>query len=143
MALSVLIVDDNPDLLKLYVATFPVLAADITLLTAADGEQGLVAFFERTPRPDCVVIDISMPQLNGNQLVRTLRGDPDTADTPLIILTAMPPDQFQFEGFAAGTDRFLSKPVTPQALIDEIRAAVGISPEDRLQRYRAFAEEEG
>src|SRR5271165_5273071 len=84
--LTILLIDDNPKLIKLFTEALREMC-DYTLVTAENGIEGLEKFFE--VRPDCVVIDVKMPGLDGYQLVRALRGDPDSAQTPLIIMTAM------------------------------------------------------
>ena len=82
------------------------------MVGVSDGISGLEQFYEL--RPQCVVIDIKMPGLDGYQLVRALRGDADSASTPLIILTALAQQKDQFAGLAAGADLYLIKPVTPK-----------------------------
>src|SRR5262249_44859074 len=110
-----------------------------SVVTAADGAEGLRHFYE--DRRDCVVIDIRMPQLNGYQLVRALRGDPDTAGTPLIILTAMAQDIDRQGGLAAGADHYLVKPVKPLDLVAAIHHAITLSEADRRQRLRALLDD--
>src|SRR5215469_2915800 len=98
---TVLIVDDSRELLALITESLTLLG-DFTVLTAEDGANGL----ERAvaARPDCAVIDIKMPGLDGFQLVRALRGDSTTAAMPLVILTALPQDIYRFAGMASGAD---------------------------------------
>ncbi|SRR5579884_3519319 len=134
---TVLIVDDNPELLQVFAQGLP-LTGDFTVLTAADGAKGLEVAYEQ--RPDCVVIDIKMPELDGYQLARALRGDPETAAIPLIILTALPQDQAEFASLAAGCDRFLTKPVVPRELAAAIKDALATSEEERGSRLRTLAE---
>jgi DNA-binding response OmpR family regulator len=135
---KVLLVDDNEDLLD-------VLHEGLTnqgfiVEVATDGAAGLERFFEM--RPDCVVIDVKMPQINGYQLVRALRGDPDSASVPLLILTALPQDAERFKGLASGVDFFLLKPQTPTEIAEQIRRAMQISEAERQRRYLHLAEEE-
>jgi CheY-like chemotaxis protein len=141
MRSTILIVDDNPDLLSLYERSFPVLAEDLHVVVARDGEQGLTMFYDTSPRPACVVIDVKMPELNGNELTRGLRGDPDTADVPLIILTAMAQKEYRFQGMAAGADVYLTKPVSPHDLIVAIRQVVAIDPAQRQRSYQDLVDQ--
>src|SRR6478672_9932613 len=99
---TVLIVDDDPDLLQLLTDGLELLG-NFRVVQAVDGIQGLEQFF--VVRPDCMIIDIKMPGLDGYQLVRALRGDPESAATPLILLTALAQDQHQFAGLALGADQ--------------------------------------
>jgi DNA-binding response OmpR family regulator len=128
---TVLIVDDNPDLLDLLTEG---LSADFTIVTAADGAEGLARYFETTP--DCVVIDVKMPGLDGYQLARALRGDPATALTPLIMLTAMTQERDRFLGFIAGVDQYLTKPALPSEVRAAIHQALRVSDEERRRRWR-------
>jgi two-component system, sensor histidine kinase and response regulator len=134
----VLIVDDNPELLNVFVEGLP-LVGEYRVFTAPDGTKGLELYY--THRPDCVVIDVRMPEMNGYQLARALRGDPETAETPLIILTALPQDQAEFASLAAGCDQFLVKPVIPRELAAAIQMALSIQTEERAQRYMRLAGE--
>jgi two-component system alkaline phosphatase synthesis response regulator PhoP len=130
---TILLVDDNPDLLKALTITLSALG-NFTVATATDGGEGLEQFY--SVRPDCMVIDIRMPGVDGYQLVRALRGDPETWDTPMVILTALAQDRDQFAGFAAGADAYLVKPVKPQDLAAAIRHAIDTTAHQRGQRMR-------
>ncbi len=136
---TVLIIDDNPDLLQLFAQGLPEVG-NYTVITAEDGAAGLVLCHER--HPDCAVIDIRMPELSGYQVVRALRGDPQTAELPLIVLTALPAEQASFASLASGCDQFLVKPVLVSELHDAIQQSLAISEADRLQRMQKLAQEE-
>lgn len=135
----VLIVEDNPDLLDLLLLALPRLGP-FRVVGVSDGIAGLEQFYAL--RPQCVVIDVKMPGLDGYQLVRALRGDPETAATPLIILTALAQQKEQFAGLAAGADLYLVKPVTPQDLVAAIRQVIALSEADRLQRLQTLLDTE-
>ena len=92
-------------------------------------------------QPDCVIIDVKMPGLDGYQLVRALRGDPDSAATPLILLTALAQEQQQFAGLALGTDQYLIKPVTPREVVSAVARALVIREEDQRTRMHALLSE--
>lgn len=130
---TVLLVDDNPDLLRALTITLAALG-NFNVATATDGAEGLEQFY--TVRPDCMVIDIRMPGIDGYQLVRALRGDPETWDTPMVILTALAQDRDQFAGYAAGADAYLVKPVKPQDLAAAIRHAIATTALQRNLRMR-------
>ena len=138
--ITVLIVDDNLELLEVLSEGLE-LAGPFTVITASDGAQGLESCV--TYHPDCLVIDVKMPGLTGYQLVRALRGDPETADIPLILLTALAQDYERFAGLAAGTDRYLIKPVTPRELAAAIQEVVRLSAQERQRRFSQLVEEEG
>src|SRR5690348_146872 len=138
--ITVLIVDDNLELLEVLSEGLE-LAGPFTVFTASDGAQGLEDCL--TYHPDCLVIDVKMPQLNGYQLVRVLRGDQETAEIPLILLTALAQDYERFAGLAAGTDRYLIKPVTPRELAAAIQEVLALSAQERQRRFSQLVEEEG
>jgi DNA-binding response OmpR family regulator len=136
---TVLIVDDNLELLEVLSEGLE-LAGPFNVVTASDGEKGLE--YCLTYHPDCLVIDVKMPQLNGFQLVRALRGDAETAEIPLILLTALAQDYERFAGLAAGTDRYVIKPVTPRELAAVIREVLALSAQERQRHYQQLVEEE-
>lgn len=136
----VLIVDDNVELLELMAAAVPRLSS-FTVVTCEDGASALRQFYALNPHPVCVVIDVVMPEMNGYQLVRALRGDATSAQTPLIMLTAMVQDRDRFIGLASGADQYLNKPVTPAELVEAIRRALTISEADRQQQMQQMIEE--
>ncbi len=136
---TLLIIDDKIELLELLTDG---LSDHFTIVTAQNGIEGLTKCVEA--RPDCAIIDVKMPGLDGFQLVRALRGDPATADIPLIILTALHEDKMRFTGLASGVDQFLTKPVMPSELIPAIYQVIALGQEERLRRWRELAlDEEG
>ena len=138
---TVLIVDDDPDLLQLLTDGLELLG-NFRVVQAVDGIQGLEQYF--AVRPDCMIIDIKMPGLDGYQLVRALRGDPESAGTPLIMLTALAQDHQQFAGLALGADQYLIKPVAPRELVTAVQRVVLIGEEDRRAQMEALiAQSEG
>ena len=133
---TILVVDDNPDLLELLEEG---LAAHFTIVVARDGVEGLTSIVET--HPDCAIIDVKMPGLNGLQVVRALRGDAATSDIPLIILTAIPEEQGLLASLVSGADRYLTKPVLPSELIPAIHQAIAISHRERNERARSLVKQ--
>ncbi len=132
---TVLVVDDSDDLRALVAESLRKLGGFI-VVTAEDGAAGLERYFE--VQPDCIVIDVKMPGLDGYQLIRALRGDPASAATPLVILTAMVQDRDRLAGLLAGADEYLVKPVSPLELVQTIRRAIEQTGVDRHKRLRAL-----
>lgn len=131
----VLLIDDNADLLDLLSRVVANLG-HFNVLQAADGVSGLEQAV--TAHPACIVVDIMMPGLDGYQLVRALRGDPETADIPVVMLTALAQDYNRLAGFLSGADQYLVKPVKPQELVAAIQQAIAYSSEERASRTRAL-----
>lgn len=132
---TVLVVDDSEDLRALVAESLRKLGG-FTVVTAEDGAVGLEQYFEL--QPDCVVIDVKMPGLDGYQLVRALRGDPASVATPLVILSAMVQERDRFAGLIAGADEYLVKPVSPLELVQTIRRVIDRTQADRRERLRAL-----
>jgi CheY-like chemotaxis protein len=131
----VLVVDDNEDLRALVAESLRKLAG-YEVTTADDGVQGLERYFDL--QPDCVVIDIKMPGLDGYQLIHALRGDPASAATPLVVLSAMVQDNDRLAGLLSGADEYLLKPVSLPHLIETIRRVLARSEGERRDRQRAL-----
>jgi len=132
---TILVVDDNEDLLALIAESLRKLGP-FTVVTASDGSEGLERYFE--VQPDCVVIDVKMPGLDGYQLMKALRGDPDSCSTPLVILSAMAQPKDQLAGFLSGADEYVLKPIGPLDLVKVISTVIGRSEAERCRRQQAL-----
>ena len=111
---SVLIVDDDPFILKLIATTLED-TERFALSEAADGVQALEVA-QRTS-PELVFLDIDMPKLDGFEVCRRLREAPGTADATIVMLTAAAGDAAEREAEEAGADLFLTKPFSPLELL--------------------------
>src|SRR6185312_108660 len=133
---KVLVIDDNPTIVELIKYAVK-LQGIYEVSVAYDGVQGL----ERIDleRPDCVIIDVKMPRMDGYQLVRCLRGDATSAHVPLIILSAMIREEDQMQGYLSGVDEYLTKPFKPPALRAALERVMQITVEQRYQRMRELA----
>lgn len=128
---KVLVIDDNPTIVELIKYAVN-LQGRYDVVVAYDGVEGLErAYLEQ---PDCVIIDVKMPRMDGYQLARYLRGDPRTLNVPLIILSAMTREQDQMTGFLSGVDEYLTKPFKPSALNAAIERVLLLTPADRQRR---------
>ena len=136
--LTVLVVDDSADLRALVAESLRKLGG-FTVVTAEDGAVGLEQYF--AVRPACVVIDVKMPGLDGYQLVKALRGDPESRATPLVILSAMVQERDRLAGFLSGVDEYLLKPVGPLELVQTVRQVIERGEADRERRLQALLDQ--
>jgi len=118
MSAKILIVDDNPNALKLVGYALHREGFEVTV--AQSGPEAL-AKAEATP-PDLVILDIMMPDMDGFEVCRRLRAMPRTARTPVIMLTAKSQVEDRVMGFQAGADDYVTKPVLPAELVARVRA---------------------
>ena len=118
MATRVLIVEDDPDIAQL-VARYLDKAGFVTE-RAANGREALRAIGANPP--DLLVLDLMLPQVNGLEICRTLRGDAATAALPIIMLTARAEESDRIFGLELGADDYLAKPFSPGELVARVRS---------------------
>ncbi len=123
-----LVADDNPDMRR-YIADL--LQDSYSVVTVEDGALALEA--ARSLRPDLVLSDVMMPNLDGFGLLRALRSDPATSGTPVILLSARAGEDSAVEGLEAGADDYLVKPFSAVELFARVRSNL------ELERHRRAA----
>jgi two-component system phosphate regulon response regulator PhoB len=109
---TVLIADDHPSLRRLLRMT---LDQRHTVIEAKDGGEALELL--RRHRPAVAVLDVTMPILNGLEVCRLIRADPDLRHTAIIIISA---NANENAALHAGADRFIAKPFRPTVLFDAV-----------------------
>lgn len=117
MPQTILVVDDNIDtreLLHLYLTQ-----AGFTVMIAADGGEGL--YRAKADRPNLIITDINMPNLDGMAMIKQLRAEPAFARTPIIALTAYGKD-FTDEAISAGATATREKPFQFEELVAQVQA---------------------
>lgn len=130
VAPSVLVIDDHTDF-RQYIAGE--LASTYTVHQAADGAQGLKAVGKY--RPDVVICDVMMPNMDGFELTRRLKSDIETSHIPVILLTARADDDVRRDGYETGADAYLTKPFKMEILEARIRNLI----EERRRRISVFS----
>jgi two-component system, OmpR family, KDP operon response regulator KdpE len=116
--MKVLVVDDDPRLRDALEVGLKLQWEDTQVITAADGEAGLEAFFET--EPDVVLLDVTMPRKNGFEVLQDIRR---VSDVPVIMLTARGDDTDQVRGLELGADDYVPKPFSHLTLMARIKAA--------------------
>jgi two-component system alkaline phosphatase synthesis response regulator PhoP len=119
MAMSkgkILVVDD--EVYIVHILDFSLRMEGYEVITALDGEQALERV--KSDHPDLIVLDIMMPKLDGFDACRKLRADPQTADVPIILLSAKGRNVDQRMGYDAGATDYITKPFSPRKLVEKI-----------------------
>lgn len=119
----VLIVDDEPDLITLLRDQISMLGHEVAV--ARDGVEGVQLALER--RPDVVVTDVIMPNMDGPEMLMELRRRPETREVPVIALSALTDARTQARMANLGVVGFLAKPYSLRDLAREIEKAAGTS----------------
>ena len=117
---TVLVVDDDPDIRD--VAKIKLEHAGLRVLTEADGEGGLAAALQTSP--DLILLDWTMPRLTGIEVCARLREHPQTAQLPIMLLTAKAQEADIERGFAAGATDYIVKPFSPRELVARVTSAL-------------------
>ena len=125
MAYSVLVVDDEPmarTMLRLILVR-----AGFDVREAEDGKTALAEVARIIP--DLMILDIMMPGIDGFEVCSKLRGDVNTSDLPIIMLSAKTDAQSVEKGLQLGANRYLTKPVGPDELTKHVREVLSIEDE--------------
>lgn len=117
---SVLVVEDDPEIRELL--AFSLAKEGWALAFAADGEEGLRLVAEAAP--DCVVLDIMLPGMDGLEVLRSLKSDPGRRRLPVIMTTAKGEEADVVAGLELGADDYVVKPYSPKVLAARIRTAL-------------------
>jgi two-component system phosphate regulon response regulator PhoB len=126
----ILVIEDEAPLQELL--AYNLQRADFEVEQAFDGDQALTLIAERTP--DLILLDWMLPHISGIELCRQIRRRVETANLPIIMLTARAEESDRLRGLNTGADDYITKPFSVEELIARIRAV--------LRRVRpAFAEE--
>jgi DNA-binding response OmpR family regulator len=114
---TILVVDDETNIVRLVRDYLE--HGGFTVLVATDGQSALRS--ARTGRPDLVILDLSLPGLDGLDVARSLRRD---GDVPIIMLTARTEESDKLVGLELGADDYLTKPFSPKELVARVRAVL-------------------
>jgi len=117
MTQTILVVDDEPEIVRFVRAYLE--DAGYRVVTASNGQEAL--FVARHEKPDLVILDLMMPEMDGWDFIRRYRQE---RDTPVIMLTARVEETDQVLGLELGADDYVTKPFSPRALVARVRAVL-------------------
>jgi two-component system, cell cycle response regulator DivK len=116
--MKILYVEDNDD--NVYMLKNRLTRAGFTVVVATDGTQGVA--MATSERPDLILMDLTLPDIDGKEATRRIKADPATKAIPVIALTANAMAGDREAALAAGCDDFDTKPVELQRLLGKIKA---------------------
>ena len=120
--IKILAVDDEPD--GLYALEQLLLLRGYSVVTASSGTETLER--ARDERPDLILLDVMMPEPNGYQVAKILKGDPDLRYIPIVLLTGRDELADILHGLNEGADDYICKPYNSQELIARVHAALRV-----------------
>jgi CheY-like chemotaxis protein len=118
---TVLLVEDNEDNRIVYSTILQHFGYRV--MEALNGEEGIAK--ARSERPDLILMDISIPVIDGWEATLVLKGDPDTRSIPIIALTAHALASDREKAMEVGCDSYLAKPCEPKAVVGEVERFIG------------------
>ncbi len=118
---TIMVVDDNPDIVTILRITLE--SNGFNVRCAYSGEE-LFASLEEL-KPDLILLDIMMPQMDGLEVLARLKGNPATASIPVILLTEKADDEDVQIGYKMGADIYITKPFTSTEVLEAINLVLG------------------
>jgi len=135
---TILVVDDTPQNLSLM---SDLLEGAYTVKLAPSGARAL-KIVSNGP-PDLILLDIMMPEMDGYEVCRTLKANPETRDIPVMFLTAMDAMEDEEKGLLAGAADYITKPISPPILLARVRNQLALKEAgDRLREQNLLLEQE-
>lgn len=117
----ILVIEDNPDNMTLIVDVL--LSLDYAVLQATDGEKGVD--LARSEQPDLILMDLSLPRMDGWTATRTIKADEALKAIPVVALTAHAMVGDRERALEAGCDDYISKPIDLQELVTKLNQHLG------------------
>ena len=129
---TVLVVDDTPDNLSLMSG----LLKDLYQVKVAKNGERALAIARGTPRPDIILLDVMMPEMDGYEVCRRLKLDPETRDIPVVFLTARTNQEDEHLGLEVGAVDYISKPISPPIVMTRVRNHLQLKQAGDLLRHQ-------
>ena len=124
MGTRILIVEDNE--LNRDMLSRRLIRRGFTVVSVATGEEGID--YAASHKPDVIIMDVSLPGMNGWQASAVLKDRPDTCSIPILALTAFAMDDDRENAFSSGCDDYDTKPVEIERLMQKLTGLLGIMP---------------
>ncbi len=121
MSKKILVVDDEMHILR--IVKYKLESAGYEVLTALNGVDALRIV--REEKPALIFLDVMMPGMNGYEVCSQLKNDPNTKDIIVIMLTAKGQESDKIKGLEVGVDEYITKPFSPQDLLDRTKDLLG------------------
>ncbi len=128
----ILVVDDDPLVTRLVKINLEM--NDYKVEEAWDGDVALKAL--KKDKPDLLILDLMMPRVDGWDILRAVRNDPELKDLPIIVLTAKVHDEDVIRGWEMGADGYITKPFNPIKLSDHVKAVLETTADERVERRK-------
>ena len=123
----ILLVDDTPDNIDVLAAS---LDNEYILKVAVRGERALIVA-QSNPKPDLILLDVMMPDMDGYEVCRRLKADPTTANIPVIFVTAKHDIKDEEKGFELGAVDYIIKPISPPLVKARVRTHIALYDQNR------------
>ena len=121
MPKTIVIADDEPHVLRSL--EFILKKQGYSVVTAVNGEEALERVKETNP--DLVFLDIQMPKMDGNSVLRHLRDDPNYQDLYIVMITAKGQEADRLNSLESGANEYVTKPYSPRKLIGRVKEILG------------------
>lgn len=135
---KILLVDDEPDILEFI--SYNLIKEGFEVFTSNNGKEAIK--LAQKERPDLIILDVMMPDLDGIETCRVIRETPELKDVLIAFLTARNEDYSQIAGFDAGADDYINKPIKPRVLVSRVKALLrrqGSSGGEEVMEVNGFS----
>jgi two-component system, cell cycle response regulator DivK len=122
---TILVIEDN--LQNMYLMRFLLEKHGFAVLSATDGQEGID--MASRMRPDCILLDIQLPKLDGYGVASALRADSSLNDIPIIAVTSYAMMGDREKALACGATDYIEKPIDPERFVDQIRKHLPTEPQ--------------
>jgi DNA-binding response OmpR family regulator len=117
MAKKILIIEDSPTTIEML--EYRLKNSGYDVISADNGETGLAKI--KTEKPDLVVLDVRMPGMDGFEVCKLSKKDPETKDIPIVFLTTAIQQKHKEKGKEVGADGYITKPFDGKEMLDQIK----------------------